>query len=115
MNQEQALNESINAGIEIKQMLESSGWKRAQQLLDKMITDTIGGKIGDKWCATAHKFSKPMELTHTDIMFLLGYRQGLVEFSNTLRGVVASAERANNMKNEAPQSGEAYPYGNLSS
>lgn len=114
MNQERQLSESINAGIEVKQMLESNGWKRAQVVLDKMITDTIGGKVGDKWCATAHKFSKPMELSHQEMMFLLGYRQGLIEFNNTLRGIVQTAERANQMLNEQPQTGEAYPYGDVS-
>ena len=113
-SQYKEMNDRINAGIEIKQLLESRGWSRVQALLDKMIIDTIGGKSGDRWCTNAHKFDKPMELTDRELMFLMGYRQGLSEFNNTVHGIVLAAERAQNAikdMEERSKLGQAYNYG----
>lgn len=72
----------------VQLMLQSQGWTQvAQPLLDKMITDTIGGVGKDGlWVAGIIGQGKgyPTE-------YLLGYRMGLMEFNNRLKekGVMA--------------------------
>jgi hypothetical protein len=72
----------------VQLMLQSQGWTEvAQPLLDKMITDTIGG-IGKNglWVAGIIGQGKGFSTE-----YLLGYRMALMEFNNRLKekGVMA--------------------------
>ena len=77
----------------VKAVLESAGWREiAQPLLDKMITDTIGGVGRDgMWVAGIIGQGKGYSTE-----YLLGYRMGLMEFNNRLREKAVAAKKVEN-------------------
>lgn len=82
------LQSEKNEYQKVQLMLQSQGWcEVAQPLLDKMITDTIGGVGKDGlWVAGIIGQGKGYSTE-----YLLGYRMALMEFNNRLKekGVMA--------------------------
>lgn len=76
---EQQLQKNISVGMEVKATLETPGWKKTiKPLLDKMISDVLGGKIENYWSLGC--LFKKDNLGKEE--FFIGYKQSLVELNN---------------------------------
>ena len=82
---EQQLQKNISVGMEVKATLETPGWKNTiKPLLDKMVTDVLGGKVNNYW-SFGCLFSKD-NLGKEE--FFIGYKQSLVELNNYIYKLV---------------------------
>jgi len=64
---------------EVKNVVESRGWKETiGPIIDRMIMDVLGGKIGDTWLAGKLNRARSEEKRE----FYIGYKQALIEFHN---------------------------------
>jgi hypothetical protein len=89
------LQEIIVAGEQVKQMIESQGWrKHIEPLLDKMIRDVLGGKDNNRW-----DNGSLGEKNHTEFELkeLIAYKTALVNFHN---GVYQYLDDMENAKDE---------------
>lgn len=74
--QENKLNKSLSICRAVKETVDSNGWKDTiAPLLDKMIIDVVGGKIGDVWCSGKIDRAKKDERRE----FWIGYKQALID------------------------------------
>ena len=73
---EQKLNAQITICRDIKKMVESEGWvNTTSPLLDRMIIDIVGGKLGDVW--TSGKIDRARKDERRE--FYVGYKQALID------------------------------------
>lgn len=73
---EKKLNKSLSICRAVKETVESDGWKNTiAPLLDKMIIDIVGGKIGDVWSSGKLDRAKKEERRE----FYVGYKQALID------------------------------------
>ena len=73
---EKKLNKSLSICRAVKETLDSDGWKNTiSPLLDRMIIDTVGGKLGDVWVSGKLDRAKKEERRE----FYIGYKQGLMD------------------------------------
>ena len=73
---EKKLNKSLSICRAVKEMLDSDGWKNTiSPLLDRMIIDTVGGKVGDTWVSGKLDRAKKEERRE----FYVGYKQALMD------------------------------------
>ena len=73
---EKKLNKSLTICREVKETLNSNGWKNTiSPLLDRMIIDTVGGKLGDVWVSGKLDRAKKEERRE----FYVGYKQALMD------------------------------------
>jgi len=63
----------------VRQTVKSSGWKDVvAPLIDKMIVDVVGGKVGDKWSGGIVNETASTENIH----YFIGYKQALMDLNN---------------------------------
>jgi len=73
---EKKLNKSLAICRAVKETLDSDGWKNTiAPLLDRMIIDTVGGKLGDVWVSGKLDRAKKEERRE----FYVGYKQALMD------------------------------------
>lgn len=73
---EQKLNKQLEICRRVKDTIESDGWKNTiLPTLDRMIIDTVGGKIGDTWVSGKLDRAKKEERRE----FWIGYKQALMD------------------------------------
>lgn len=61
---------------DVKDTVESNGWKNTiSPLIDRMIIDVVGGKIGDTW--TSGKLDRAKKEERRE--FYVGYKQALID------------------------------------
>jgi len=73
---EKKLNKSLAICRAVKETLDSDGWKNTiSPLLDRMIVDTVGGKVGDVWVSGKLDRAKKEERRE----FYVGYKQALMD------------------------------------
>lgn len=73
---EKKLNKSLSICRAVKETLDSDGWKNTiAPLLDRMIIDTVGGKLGDIWVSGKLDRAKKEERRE----FYVGYKQALMD------------------------------------
>jgi len=74
---EKKLNKSLSICRAVKETLDSEGWKNTiGPLLDRMIIDMVGGKIGDGWVSGKLDRAKKDEMRE----FYIGGKQSLMDF-----------------------------------
>ena len=74
-------NERLTEARAVKATLESKGWSDiCQVVLDRMIADVVGGKVGDKWRAGKLVNARSDEKRE----FYVGYKQALIDLNNRL-------------------------------
>ena len=76
------LGRQITVCQKVSETLTSDGWRDIlEPLIDRMITDTVGGKIGDTWV------SGKLDRARTDERreFYIGYKQALIDFLGRAR------------------------------
>jgi hypothetical protein len=75
-HEEKKLNKEIAICRAVKETVESDGWKNTiGPLIDRMIIDTVGGKIGDTWVSGKLDRAKKDEMRE----FHIGFKQSLME------------------------------------
>jgi hypothetical protein len=75
--EEQRLLKEAGICRAVKESVESDGWKNTLgPLLDRMIIDVLGGKIGDVWVAGKIDRAKKEERRE----FHIGYKQALIDW-----------------------------------
>ena len=73
---EKKTNKSLAICRAVKETVESDGWKNTiGPLIDKMIIDVVGGKIGDVWSSGKLDRAKKEERRE----FYIGYKQALMD------------------------------------
>lgn len=73
---EKKLNKSLSICRAVKETIDSDGWKNTiGPLIDKMIIDVVGGKIGDDWVSGKLDRAKKEERRE----FYIGYKQALID------------------------------------
>jgi hypothetical protein len=73
---EKKTNKSLAICRAVKETVESDGWKNTiGPLIDKMIIDVVGGKIGDVWLLG--KLDRAKKEERQD--FYIGYKQALID------------------------------------
>ena len=86
------LNEVIAAGEQVDDLLKSHAWcEYIEPLLEKMITDIIGGKIDGKWVQA------PIDESSADLgklKYYLGYKSALIDFAKRIEQYVSDADDA---------------------
>ena len=71
------LNKKLTICRDVKATIDSKGWKNTiAPILDKMIIDILGGKIGDTWISGKLDRAKTDEKRE----FYIGAKQALIEF-----------------------------------
>ena len=71
------LHKDLSICREVAATLSSKGWSATiAPIIDKMIIDIVGGKIGDKWCSGKLDKAKKDEMRE----FYIGYKQAMIEF-----------------------------------
>ena len=89
-----SLEKKITAAEQIGIMLESNAWKEyVGPLLDRMITDVIGGKEDGRWLGCPPKLNE-RTLEEKEWRFLLGYKAGLIDFHEAVYGIIDEAKAA---------------------
>jgi len=74
--EEQRVNKEISICQEVKTTVESPGWKNTiGPLLDRLITEVLGGKLGDTWVGGKLDRARKDERRE----FWIGYKQALIE------------------------------------
>jgi hypothetical protein len=74
--EEQKTMKELSICRAVKEMVDSDGWKNTVGLLlDRMITDVVGGKIGDTW--TGGKVDRAR--SEDKMTYYVGYKQSLIE------------------------------------
>jgi hypothetical protein len=75
-NEERRLYEQLTICNDIKLTVNSLGWKNIiGPLIDRMIIDIVGGKIGDTWVSGKIDKAKKEERRE----FYVGYKQALID------------------------------------
>ena len=103
-----SLEEKIAAAEQIKIMFESNAWKHyAGPLLDRMITDVIGGKENGRWLGTPPKLNERTIATE-EFRYLLGYKASLIDFIEGLNAIIdeAAAEQEASVQAKANEGKE---------
>lgn len=73
---EKKLNKSLAICRAVKETVDGDGWKNTiAPLIDKMIIDVVGGKIGDVWASGKLDRAKKEERRE----FYIGYKQALID------------------------------------
>ena len=99
-DRESKLHKQLRTCTLVDSTLSSQGWKEIiLPSLDRMIAEELGGRVGNNW--TYGKISKA---TSTDnVWFRLGYKQGLMEFSNHVYNYLKMLEITKNQLNGIAQ------------
>jgi len=100
------LHEIVVAGEQVKQAIDSQGWKKhIEPLLDKMIRDVLGGKDNNRWDNGSVGEKNQTEFS---IKELLAYKTGLINFHNGVYQFIDDMENAkdelNRIKDTKPVS-----------
>jgi hypothetical protein len=75
------LNDQLRAARKVDKTIKTKGWKDiVQPIIDKMIMDTLGGKVGNTWVNGA--ISKPDTVKESE--YYIGYKQALIDFNNRI-------------------------------
>ena len=75
------INKEIAICQEVQNTIDSNGWKKTiGPLIDRMIIDTVGGKIGDSWVSGKLDRAKKDEKRE----FYIGYKQSLIDLHSRL-------------------------------
>jgi len=76
------LIQQISVCSKVAQTLETEGWKEIiEPIIDKMITDILGGKIGDTWCSGKLDRAKTEEKRE----FYIGAKQALIDLIGRIK------------------------------
>jgi hypothetical protein len=79
--QEKRLNKELSICRAVKETLDSAGWKNTiEPILDRMIIDTVGGKVKDVWVSGKLDRAKKEERRE----FYIGYKQALMDLHGRL-------------------------------
>jgi len=77
--EERRLNKQLEICKRVKEVVESEGWQRTiSPIIDRMIVDTVGGKIKDTWVSGKLDRARKDERRE----FYIGYKQALVDIHN---------------------------------
>jgi len=67
---------------EVVETISSTGWKATiEPILDRMVIDVLGGKIGDTWVSGKLDRAKKEERRE----FYIGYKQALIDFISRVK------------------------------
>jgi hypothetical protein len=81
VGEEQRLHKEASICQEVNNVLESNGWKNTiGPLIDRMIMDIVGGKIGDTWVSGKLDKAKKDERRE----FYVGYKQSLIDLHSRI-------------------------------
>jgi len=83
------LYSELNVCKLVKHTLDTEGWRRIiEPILDRMIIDTIGGKVNDRWVSGSLDKARKDERRE----FYIGYKQALIQLHNNIYNYIRQIE-----------------------
>ena len=88
MSNSKKLYEELNTCQKVKDTMNTPGWKVIESILDRMIVDVLGGKVGNEWKAGIIKEAKKDE----ERDYYIGYKQFGIDFHNRIYNHIVRME-----------------------
>ena len=80
--EEKNLNTQLSVCKKVMEMLQTKGWRDiVEPIIDRMIIDVVGGKIGDVWVSGRLDRAKKEERRE----FHIGYKQALIDLHSRIK------------------------------
>lgn len=112
MERIEELRETIAVGDRVEQLINTPDWKMyIQPLMDKMITDVMGGKVNKRWVDAPGALNEST-MDIGQLKYYLGYKAGLIQFHQRIMQFIDERDDAlkqlETMKLESTVKKESY-------